>query len=282
MGLRLPDFRTHWPFNELRRSMGAELVEYRFAPTSSRITRKDLERLATTGIQIDAEQVETLADGTFSYEGERVLLYIMQPYATYAPKFHLANCFTWEQQKAKRRQERYVASMRTDGLFVVERENDRGQRMRGEERLQVCQNCLQHVSWRKFDRDTLPRAERRRRVETFSLAEYFAEKKRSDVRERPRYTVETMPSGGYTDDFDQISSTARRAAGWKCSTCRRTFALGYQRRFLHVHHENCVKGDNRPENLKVICIGCHANEPDHAHLRHSPGYKMFAQLYAAH
>jgi len=121
--LKLPDFREHGGFNEIRRRMGAPLIEYDSdQPRAERITRKDLERLRTTGIIVDPDDIETLANGVFSYQGVPVLLYIYSPTQwtekdIRLPRYHLCNCRTWQDMKAKGRQDRYVASTRVDGYF---------------------------------------------------------------------------------------------------------------------------------------------------------------------
>lgn len=38
------------------------------------------------------------------------------------------------------------------------------------------------------------------------------------------------------------------------------------RALLHVHHISGVKSDNRPSNLKALCIDCHSKQPKHEHM----------------
>jgi hypothetical protein len=259
--------------------MRAELVEYgRSTDDGRRISIRDLRALETTGLPIDLTKVETLRDGTFAYEGERVLLYIMHPSGK-LPRFHVANCSIWSDMKAKGRQNRYVASRRVDGLFEIEWTSQDGTTSRKMEALSVCQFCLGHIGWKGFSYDRLSSAERKRRVSDFSLAEFFEEKRASLIRERPRWTPETIPSSNYTDDFNEVSSAARRAAGWRCSYCGRLFARIWQRQYLHTHHRNGVKGDNSPENLDVLCLEHHANQPHHEHMKRTSQYARFMALF---
>src|SRR5579872_541163 len=283
--LRLPNFLEDALLNELRERMRAPLVDYSPQISSEgRISKRDLERLATTGITVGADEVEIQSDGTFTYQGIPVLLYILDVSMYHSartarlPRFHVCNCRTWNDMKARGRQDRYVASTRVDGLFELNLTMPSGQIERRTERLSVCQNCLDHLSWKGFTIDD-PRTKRLDAVHTFSLEEFFQEKGRPMVRERPRWTPETYPSS-YTDDFDDISSRLRAAAEWRCQgPCGRLFAGIWQRRFLHVHHLNGVKGDNSPENLRVYCLGCHANEPSHEHMKRTPDYLHFVRLF---
>ena len=289
MSLRLPDFREHGGLNELRRRMGASLVEFDAEQSGPRrITRKDLERLQTTGIIVNPGEIENLANGVFSYQGVPVLLYIFSP--THwnegddrLPRYHLCNCRTWRDMKAKGRSDRYVASTRVDGYFeldvyIASLEKSRKQL----EQLKVCQNCLDHLHWNGFTNDgSLGSAERARHVASFALAEFFEHFNRSMVREKPKWTPSTMPSASYSDDFDEISSRARATAKWRCQVtdCGRLLAASWQRRYLHVHHRNGVRGDNSPENLMVICLECHAKQPGHEHMRNSRDLHEFRQLF---
>jgi hypothetical protein len=180
--------------------------------------------------------------------------------------------------KAKGRQNRYVASRRIDGQFEVDLTTRDGKVSRQTVPLDVCQRCLNHLGWKGFAAD-LRKAERRKRVRDFSLADFFQEKRASLVRERPKWTPETMPSASYSDDFAQVTSSMREGAGWRCSKCKRQFKRFWHKQYLHTHHRNGVKGDNSPENLSVLCLYCHANEPHHERMKHTPQYKTFIALF---
>jgi hypothetical protein len=95
----------------------------------------------------------------------------------------------------------------------------------------------------------------------------------SVFRKKPLYTFDSAPLDQYTDDFPEISSQVRAANNWTCGSCGIPLISAQLRRYLHVHHENGQKGDNRSENLKVRCLRCHAEEPDHARMTYTNEYK---------
>ena len=115
MMFELPNFLEATMLNALRSSMSAPLVEYEAnLADEARISRHDLQLLETTGLEVGLDRIEPLADGTFSYQGIPVLLYIrfQRQYSgsQVLPKFHFSNCWTWEKMKAAGRKNRYVAS----------------------------------------------------------------------------------------------------------------------------------------------------------------------------
>ena len=98
--------------------------------------------------------------------------------------------------------------------------------------------------------------------------------------EKPKYDSDAAPLNEYPANFGELSERLRRESGWKCQNCHRILSDPRFRQFLHVHHVNGVRSDNTRQNLKVLCIACHAGEPRHQHIRNTPAYAELLKLKA--
>lgn len=191
------------------------------------------------------------------------------------PRYHLSNCSTLRQMRERNRFERYVVASRTDGRFEL---NIIGHKIRREvHELSVCQNCLAFLDFNSFNM-TMPATERRDRVRAFSLEDFFTKYPRSLHQVVPSHNSDNAPINTYSDGFEHISGRVRALGGWRCSECGIELSAPGHRKWLHVHHRNGLRHDNRRENLKVICFACHAEEADHSHMKNHPDYLTFVMV----
>jgi hypothetical protein len=282
--MKLPNFLEFAPLNDLRRQMGArELGSFTSGYKPNRLTAEELDRLSRVGIDISFDEVTILPDGTLSYKDSRVLVYIrdIQLYRAgqeVLPRFHIADCKTLQDMRAKNRYGRYVVATRDDGRFELNITDPGTQRFTPTTRqLNVCQNCLAKLSFEGFDFG-LRRARRKEIVSGFEIRRFFEMYPRSLIPRQPLYTAATAPLNEYSVDFADISAQLRRQRGWRCTDCKCDFSEESLRKFLHVHHKNGMRSDNRPENLSVLCIACHARQPNHEHMTALPEFKEFQNL----
>lgn len=71
---------------------------------------------------------------------------------------------------------------------------------------------------------------------------------------------------GYVKDWEQISRAYRQKHNFTCERCGIHIEDSLAHQFMHTHHKNGNKMDNRPGNLECLCIECHANIDDtHRH-----------------
>jgi hypothetical protein len=271
--MKLPNFFDHAGLNDLRYSMQAtEVGDFRANGPTRSITREELVALTTNGIDVTADQIEVLPDGTLTYKGLRVLVYI-RDVADYGhgdqkPRFHFSSCRTLEDMQARNRFARYVVATRNDGIFQVNVISG-GRAQSSLERLSVCQNCLARLTYGGFSFQ-LAKSDRLRRVARFSLTDFFDAYPRDVITQKPIHTADSQPLNDYTNDWSFVSEQTKRKRGMTCEDCGCKPA---ESRFVHVHHRDGVKYNNDPSNLQVLCIGCHARE--HPHMISRPDYEEF-------
>lgn len=67
---------------------------------------------------------------------------------------------------------------------------------------------------------------------------------------------------GYTKRWSEISEAYRTQQNYTCERCGIEINDVFDRHFMHVHHINGNKTDNRTANLECLCVKCHANVDD--------------------
>jgi hypothetical protein len=288
--MMLPDFIEFEPFNRLRRLMNAPLPEnFSSGHAINRLTQDDLDK-ALEGIEgitlDDIGDVEVLPDGTLAYQNRRVLLYIRDrsAYREYDPRallpsFHVSNCRTLKRMRDGGLYERYVVSQRTDGKFKMNFLYRYGKQQSEICELKVCKNCLEFLFYKGYSH----KDRKRNQIHSaFSLGEYFAAYPKNLITTLPLHTDDTAPLNQYSIGFGETSTRYRAEHGWTCENekCRVDLSHPSHHKYLHTHHVNAQKYDDRRENHKALCIRCHAEEPMHVHLKNSPDYREFMKIYS--
>jgi hypothetical protein len=269
--MQLPDFRRDQRFVRLREEMGADqLVEVRMTEWRDWVGR---------GVDIhDSGLIEVNPiDKTLSYEGRRILVYIRDQYvnADDTPRgyrYHVAECRTLRDMRSKRRFGRYVGTQRTDGVFMVNLMRFRDDNPFLEDQLiqvPVCKNCLGALDWRSYSQQDY--FGKNRLVAEFRPDE-FLEEFGSLVTVLPSHSPLTSPINGYPSDWPETSLKFRISRQWTCEECGWDFSDPPTRRWLHVHHVDGNRANSFSENLKALCIECHAKQPDHQMLRFGVDY----------
>ena len=279
--MNLPDFSKHVGLNQLRQNMGAELISWNSGEEWKSINIDKI--LVTTGIEITPDEIEPADDGTLEYAGRKVAVYIRDIRAQYVPidstreqlpRFHVADCDTLRDMRRSNRYEKYVVTSRTDGKFIVNFLHDQVEE--AERRLYVCKNCLDRLNYNGYRRRGYSG---RNAIRDYFYLRAFFEKYDSQITREPTHTDITAPVNTYPPNWEQISYRYKEKRNWKCEECG--VNLRDERKFLHVHHINGQKNDSNEKNFLALCIGCHANKPQHHQLRSDPDYREYMQIVQA-
>lgn len=278
----LIDFRTDQDLELLRMVMGASLVEWNAWTWEAKQAETIREQLSTQrGIELEGglEEIETDDDGTFSYKGEKVLLYIRDQYHSNDPgreyKYHICSCRTVESMVRQGRKNRYVITKNTSEKFYVCRIEGSEVVEDGKEKMNVCKSCLQNLNYKGYGRHGSHQSKRVYRE--FSLEEFFELYGETRFAEKPDYSEYTAPINKYSDNRKEISRQYRKKQSWTCEECG--LDLSGDKQWLHTHHVNHHRNDNRDSNLKALCLRCHAEE--HPRLEHTPEFRKFTTRYSS-
>ena len=277
---KLINFLESPEFNYLRFSMNAPLVASFAENKITLIDEDSVRRLGKEGIDIDFSEIKVEHDGTLSFKGKRVIVYIRDINEVSKhqslPKYHLTFCKTLDTMTQSKRFGRYVIANREDGVFIV---NYVGQSNKTgiEKKLSICQNCLTCLSWENFN-TSMASTLKKEKVNQFSLTAFFKLYPKDLISNLPTYTSDTAPLNDYSEDWGLISEKTKKERGYKCESCRLELN-GTNKRFLHVHHIDGQKNNNLPTNLEILCTGCHAEEPMHSHMKNLASYSEFLKKY---
>jgi hypothetical protein len=114
---------------------------------------------------------------------------------------------------------------------------------------------------------------------TFALEEYFTAYPKNQITALPLHTDDTAPLNEYGNGFREASHRYRAENGWRCENCRIDLSHPSYHKYVHTHHINAQRYDDRRDNHKALCIHCHAEEPMHSHIKNSPDYQEFMRIY---
>jgi len=190
-------------------------------------------------------------------------------------KYHLMKCVTIERADAGGwRKQKYHMSRKQDGCFFYRFvDEDKVLFPRENQKLYVCKNCL-----RELERVTEEHYSR----ESFDLKSFLSSDYEAflNVDRDGKYADECAPNI-YKKDWAKISKTYRGLIKYQCENpdcpCPDLSDTSY-RKYLHTHHVSFDKSNNNYSNLKALCIYCHSNQPNHAHIKQLPEYTKYIKL----
>ncbi len=249
--------------NNAVKQMGADGLSVDFKLDDARPGLDPIDIDLAEGIEIELKDV-AVESGLLDYKGRQILLYIQDhggnvqvalQDGSSGKKYHVADCRTLREMRAKGRFERYVATNELSGEFFVSgTDYMTGKVLEGQTRLRVCKNCLTQLNYQGYKQGN-----RSQIFNAFSLEEFFATYS-SFFPHMPRRLAGKQDSS-YTEDWPMIATRFKAGKGFFCESC--AVDLTQHKSLLHVHHKNGVKTDNRAVNLQALCAGCHRKQSAH-------------------
>lgn len=175
-----------------------------------------------TSVSIELDNLDQWQNhgGLLSFEGKQVLVYIPDQGArlrdvlrqpSLGRKFHVSHCRTLDWMAKENRNDRYIATNDTSGVFELtgsyQSEPQKG-------RLHICKNCLEHLNYKGYADSE---SDRNHIFNQFDLTEFFA-----TFSSLFRYPyARRYRSGGNFDSTQSLNTTFREpvALTSNCSQC---------------------------------------------------------------
>lgn len=218
------------------------------------------KRLAE-GISLDEKinrEIEIDSKQLLIYQNRRIFIYIRDIVQQQdLPKFHFTNCEKMmEVRTANRLDKRYVMSSQSEDSFLLHID-----RIPTKKTLQSCLYCCKLVG-----------------LKTRITASQYIEKFGNTIVPSTEFNVHNAPNSNYTDDWHAISMQLRGEKNYTCEICKVNCSFISLKRFIHVHHQDRDRTNNNLNNLLVVCIECHAKQPNHEHMMHHQDLITFRNI----
>lgn len=176
-------------------------------------------------------------------------------------RHHFTECTTIKHMFTTGRKKRYYNGNRKDGRFAYSvLDGDKVMNHRTDQKLFACRYCISQIGKTR---------------KNFRMDDIFTTKVPFPVGEF-ELECDAVPNI-YSPDWDAIAEKAKQQTEWTCQEC--AINLQNDTEYLHCHHINTMRSDNSVENLQVLCIKCHANQPNHQHMKKLPEYQEFIEQY---
>lgn len=156
------------------------------------------------------------------------------------PRFHIRNCQTIQELGTKK-----YRRANTGTVMVFDTSKNEDVEVSG---LPLCKNCLSII-----------RSEMQLGYGRDMTSNEFEEILRmagenTDTEENIDTDIE-----GYIWKWQKVSEAYRTKKKYTCEICGFTPNSKLERRYIHVHHKDGNKTNNRESNLQCLCIACHSN-----------------------
>jgi len=197
---------------------------------------RNVELIEIDGMKFDSSSIMIDDEGfaLFKNGEEKMLLFYYKPffYTNWTgirklPKYHIVTCVTRKEYGG------YVFANKMP-VKVTSKETHQANL----EKLKLCKNCSKQVfkTW-------------------WGTKQHWHEAvlKYVEYQDKPLFKHD-----GYHLMWNQISEAYRESVGFRCESCNIDLSKQEEKKWLHTHHKNGNKKDNRRANFEALCLLCHS------------------------
>ena len=205
------------------------------------------------------------------YKGIPVLLYLKYRkkniLSSRESKFHLTKCERLQKRIKDKQDYNYIAIRNTSNKFSIFYEDTNESESMS---IKPCVNCLGEIKYKGFSyhwnykKDII--------YKNFSVDEYLnwcklrlsnSKKTRVDDKYQSNDLQRNSQPFQYPLGWYVLSKLIKKLDSYICQQCNIDFST--VKKFLTVHHVDRNTYNNSRNNLKTLCICCHAEEPGSGH-----------------
>ena len=183
--------------------------------------------------------------------------YRMQQYGK--PRFHICRCEVIEDFINSGRFKQHYVRANTEPVPVIDLDDNRSEKKVSG--LPLCGYCRKIISGYGNINTT-------QFVELLKAAN-------GDKQENEEVELDLF---GYVKDWDTISRTVREKHNFVCEECGLKIEDDYDKMYMHVHHLNGDKLNNKESNLRCLCLFCHAHVDEHHFKRLTTGANKYSYI----
>lgn len=159
------------------------------------------------------------------------------------PRFHICKCRTIDEFIQSGSFKDHYVRANSDPVPVINLDDYNKEEMVDD--LPLCKNCLKVID----EYGSITSSE-------------FVELLKAARGAQDEPEVQEVDIFGYTKDWEQISKNYRERHNYTCERCGMTVDNIYDRQYIHCHHIDGNKLNNKDSNLRCLCLRCHSEVDD--------------------
>lgn len=200
-------------------------------------------------VEIRRGTMEFRDDGIFVIHpetGEEQQVYVykydywLHRYGENVPRYHICKCSTIKEFMLRGAFDGHYVRANTDPVPVLAKETHLKEEVSN---MPLCQNCLAKIK----DYGRITSAE---------FVDILREaREQGNMEQLDEVEVDIF---GYTRDWEQISRNYKEKHDYTCERCGLKITDAYYRQYIHCHHKDKNKLNNKESNLECLCMRCHS------------------------